>query len=221
LNFVLDIADYLILKYAADADDPSDEIWTETSAESSARSLRLDDFDVFTRSYNYTGFETSESLTVGEAFNPPDLLFDSSDKSSTKDIRQKYILVLVLAIMAYVFLIGALTKIGIKINESHREHQQVSFVSSLPRGNSETSLSERIFIFHFIFLELALFCKLITALIFLMHVITMSSSGQTKSLPLNLLSILYNSSFVCLYIACSLSLYKWITIVIRVTFFGG
>jgi len=83
-------------------------------------------------------------------------------------------------------------------------------------NHGEKKESDRLFYAHFVFLQLAMLLKLLTVLYFLGFTL-----GLYSHLSVALLKIVYNTSVVYLYIACSLDLYKWMNIVIRVEFFGG
>jgi len=76
--------------------------------------------------------------------------------------------------------------------------------------------SDNILVSHFIFLELAIFCKLIVMSIYLGYAV-----GVIDEIPVTITRIIYNASFVYLYVACSLGLYKWLVIIIRAKFYGG
>lgn len=79
-----------------------------------------------------------------------------------------------------------------------------------------TRLSDKILVSHFVFLELAIFCKLIVMSIYLGYAI-----GVIDEIPVTINRIIYNASFVYLYVACSLGLYKWLIIIIRAKYYGG
>ena len=72
------------------------------------------------------------------------------------------------------------------------------------RPNSEArQVSERSFWANFVFLQLTLFCKLITAVIILIHVFGLTSN----TLPIQTLRLFYNASGLFLCIAYFINLY--------------
>jgi len=87
--------------------------------------------------------------------------------------------------------------------------------SYLNAGNM-TRQSDNILVSHFIFLELAIFFKLIVITLYIGY-----AQGYIRELPVKLIRIFYNASFVYLYVACSLGLYKWLIIIIRAKYYGG
>ena len=72
------------------------------------------------------------------------------------------------------------------------------------RPNSEArQVSERSFWANFVFLQLTLFCKLITAVIILIHVFGITS----HTMPIQTLRLFYNASGLFLCIAYFINLY--------------
>lgn len=78
-------------------------------------------------------------------------------------------------------------------------------------------MNDRVFFANFIFLQLTLFCKLITAVIILMHVCSIVSGD----LPLLTIRLLYHASVFFLCIAYFIGLYQWLFIAMRVNLYGG
>lgn len=86
------------------------------------------------------------------------------------------------------------------------------------RPNSEArQVSERSFWANFVFLQLTLFCKLITAVIILIHVCGLTSN----SMPISTLRLFYNGSGLFMCIAYFIMLYQWVFIAMRVNLYGG
>jgi hypothetical protein len=77
---------------------------------------------------------------------------------------------------------------------------------------------QKINVANYIFLSLALCCKLATSIILLLE-----AMGFIRVFKQSLLlsRSLYKTSFVFLLVACSLQLFKWINMIVRVQFFGG
>lgn len=124
----------------------------------------------------------------------------------------EYMGLLITSNFFYIALIIALIYVASKVKDKNeRAHNSMWNLC-----NEEKKESDRLFYSHFIFLQLSLFLKLITVLIFLGFIL-----GLYRTLYVPLLKVVYNTSVVYLYIACSLDLYKWINIVTRIEFYGS
>lgn len=73
------------------------------------------------------------------------------------------------------------------------------------------------FFTNFIFLQLTLFCKLITAVIIMIHVVGLSRN----EMPTQTIRLFYHASGLFLCIAYFISSYQWIFIAMRVNLYGG
>jgi hypothetical protein len=78
-------------------------------------------------------------------------------------------------------------------------------------------VGNKVFFANFIFLQLTLLCKLITSVIFLIHVTGLSGNY----LPVMAISLFYHSSCLFLCVAYSISLYIFIFMAMRVNLYGG
>jgi len=77
---------------------------------------------------------------------------------------------------------------------------------------------KKINISNFSFIAAALICKIITVSLIIIHILGLLSVKESNYSWIKLLDSI---SFVLLLVACSLQLYKWIMIILRVQFFGG
>ena len=119
-----------------------------------------------------------------------------------------YMVVLVFVNLFYVSLMMILTWLVFHVRK----------YTTPARPNSEArQVSERSFWANFIFLQLTLFCKLITAVIILIHVCGITSNVM----PIQILRLFYNGSGLFLCIAYFITLYKWVFIAMRVNLYGG
>lgn len=78
----------------------------------------------------------------------------------------------------------------------------------------------KINISNFSFLAGALLCKLLTCALMLISVMDLLGKNTGDSSH-SFVRVLDATSFVFLLVACSLQLYKWIMIILRVQYFGG
>lgn len=80
------------------------------------------------------------------------------------------------------------------------------------------NISKKVNISNFSFLAAALMCKVICVCILLIQVMGLLGSTDTSY---RWVRVLDSMSFVLLLVACSLQLYKWIMIILRVQWFGS
>ena len=78
----------------------------------------------------------------------------------------------------------------------------------------------KINISNFAFLAAALVCKIMVCLLLLIHLCGLIKTQDLTRLTQSV-RLLNSASFVFLLIACSMQLYKWTMIIMRVQYFGG
>ena len=78
----------------------------------------------------------------------------------------------------------------------------------------------KINIANFAFLAAALFCKILVCLLLLIHLCGLIKTQDLTRLTQSV-RLINSASFVFLLIACSMQLYKWTMIIVRVQYFGG
>lgn len=79
----------------------------------------------------------------------------------------------------------------------------------------------KINISNFSFVASALGCKLISSAILVIRMLgLLSNDADNETSNLRAIRVLDSASFVFLLVACSLQLYKWIMIILRVQYFG-
>jgi hypothetical protein len=83
-------------------------------------------------------------------------------------------------------------------------------------SSSNIKALTKINIWNFVFLGVALICKLAACAIGLIHVLDLINGHHFVQWE----QVLNSGGFVLLLVACSLQLYKWIIIILRVQFFG-
>ena len=120
-----------------------------------------------------------------------------------------YLGVLVFVNLFYLSLIILLTWIVVRVR-NNQDFGGLYNTQSRQVGN-------RVLFANFIFLQLCLLFKLITAVIFLIHVIGLSGSH----LPILLIRLFYHSSCLFLCVAYAISLYIFIFMAMRVNLYGG
>jgi len=86
-----------------------------------------------------------------------------------------------------------------------------------PNNSLSRQISDRVFISSFIFLQLTLFCKLITAVIILIHICGLTS----RNMPIETIRLFYHASGLFLCVAYLIALYQWLFIAMRVNLYGG
>ena len=86
-----------------------------------------------------------------------------------------------------------------------------------PDNSLSRQIQHRVFFSSFIFLQLTLLCKLIVAVIMLLHVCSLTHSG----LPILTIRLFYHASSLFLCIAYFIELYQWLFIAMRVDLYGG
>ena len=138
------------------------------------------------------------------------MLFLSMDLDSLEGAG--YLGVLIFVNLFYLALIILLTWIFVHVREKHLRSLSSSNSNSMAR-----QVGDRIFFANFIFLQLTLLCKLITVVIFLLHITGFAGSD----IPITTIRIFYHASCLFLCVAYFINLYQWLFIVMRVNYYGG
>ena len=91
-------------------------------------------------------------------------------------------------------------------------------VDEINKGAASIKTNRRIFISHFVFLQMTMLCRLITIAILLFYAMGL---GDSDNLPVLTIRIIYNTSLINLCIVYAISLYQWIFIVHRINLYSG
>jgi hypothetical protein len=108
--------------------------------------------------------------------------------------------VLIFAVLSYAGLLGLLFYVAIKAKQNDDLNEPV-FPMDDENSAINTEENDKIFISHFFFMTLAIFCKFAFVLILLIHMTGFFNSGQSSY---DWVRIFYSSSFVFLLISCSI-----------------
>lgn len=115
-------------------------------------------------------------------------------------MEHAYLLSLIFGVLSYVLLLLLLVYVALKAKRTDQQNEPV-----FPIDDEHTTINaeenNKIFISHFFFMIMAVFCKFAFVLILLMHLSGLSPSGESS---FDWVRIFYSSSFVFLLIACSI-----------------
>ena len=120
-----------------------------------------------------------------------------------------YLGILIFINVFYLSLMLALTYLFLHVRKSRDD---------APPNSSSKEVSTRVAFTNFIFLQLTLLCKLVTAVIILIHVCGLTNE---PTLNLTVVRLFYSASGLFLCIAYFINLYQWLFIAMRVNLYGG
>lgn len=119
-----------------------------------------------------------------------------------------------LTIMAVIYIVLAilLTALVSYVKKSQ-------YVEEINRYSNSKRTGDRMFLWHFIFLQLCILFRLVNVIILLLHAFSYSSSSGSVKVWIDRIS--YNVSSVFLCVAYSILLYEWFFIILRVKLYGN